>query len=232
MSMRDLVMIIADLSLIFTGYYFGYRFLKLGNRLLGWEWVILAFSASNLLVGILLKNAFFEGVAFYCDAFSRGVGFPVIATLGFVELFRGRKFSWQFDVAAFVGGAIFAWAARTVWADSQALQQFYMVAFQAFNVCMLYFAARLFAVRLVGHCIAIIVGLIALFGTGLLEGGFIVIPGEETNIVFNWMTIDLCVWALVFAHYFFAYRAYEAVTGGRRTSGDAGYRYAGRTAST
>ena len=232
MSMRDLVMIIADLSLIFTGYYFGYRFLRLGNKLLGWEWVVLAFSASNLLVGILLQSPSFEAVAFYCDAFSRGVGFPLIATLGFVELFRGRKFSWQFDVVAFAGGAVFAWAARTVWAESQTLQQFYMVAGQVFNVCMLYFAARLFAVRLVGHGMAIIVGLIALFGISLLEGGFIAFPGEETNFLFNWMTIALFVWALVFAQYFFAYRAYEAVTGGRRMSGDAGYRHAGRTAST
>jgi hypothetical protein len=232
MSARDVVMIISDLSLVFVGYYFGARFLRLGNRLLGWEWVVLAFSASNLLLGILLQNASFEAVAFYCDAFSRGVGFPVIATLGFVELFRGRKFSWQFDAAAFAGGAVFAWAARTVWAESQTLQQFYMVASQVFNVCMLYFAARLFAVRLVGHGIAIIAGLIALFGVSLLEGGFIAFPGEETNILFNWLTIALFVWALVFAQYFYAYRAYEAVTGGRRMSGDGAYEREVPAAST
>lgn len=215
MSARDLVMIVSDLSLVFTGYYFGFRFLKLGNRLLGWEWVVLAFSASNLLLGIVLQSAFFEGVAFFCDAFSRGVGFPVIATLGFVELFSGRKFSWQFDVAAFAGGAVFAWAARTVWAESQALQQFYIVAGQVFTFCMLYFAFRLFAVRLVGHGIAIIVGLIALSGVSLLEAGVIAFPGEATNVLFNWLTIAMFVWALAFAQYFFAYRAYEAVAGKR-----------------
>jgi hypothetical protein len=217
--------------LIFTGLGFGIRFLKLKNSLLVWEWIVLGFSASNILLGILLQNPFFEAVGFYCDAFSRGVGFPVIATLGFVELFRGRKFSWQFDVAAFVGGAVFALAARTVWAESQALQQFYMVAGLAFNLCMLYFAARLFAARLVGHGIAIIAGLVALLGISLLEGRFIAFPGEETNVFFNWLTIAEFVWALVFAHYFFAYRAYEAATSGQRMGADVGYRGEGSTAS-
>jgi hypothetical protein len=232
MSMRDLVMVLSDLSLIFTGYYFGYRFLRLGNKLLGWEWVVLAVSASHLLVGIVLQSPSFQAVAFYLDAFSRGVGFPVIATLGFVELFRGRKFPWQFDVAAFAGGAIFAWVARTVWAESPALQEFYMVGGVVFHGCMLYFAARLFAVRLVAHGIAVIVGLVALFCIALLEGGFIAFPGEETNVFFNWLTIALFVWAQAFAQYFFAYRAYEAVTDGRRMSGVPGYRHEGRTAST
>ncbi len=232
MSARDLVMGIATLSLIFTGYYFGYRFLKLRNTLLGWEWIVLAFSASNVLLGTLLKNPSFEAVAFYCDAFSRGVGFPVIATLGFVELFRGRKFSWQFDVAAFSGGAVFAWAARTVWAESQILQQFYMVVGQVFALCMLYFAVRLFAIRLVGHGVAVIAGLVALLAISLLEGGFFTFPGEETNVLFNWLTIAQFVWALVFAHYFFAYRAYETAAIGRRIGGSSAYGARGRTVST
>ena len=81
MNARDLVSVIATLSLIFTGIYFGIRFLKLKNQLLGWEWIVLGFSASNILLGILLQNASFTAVGFFCDAFSRGVGFPVIATL-------------------------------------------------------------------------------------------------------------------------------------------------------
>jgi hypothetical protein len=220
MSARDFVMIIAAFSLAFTGLYYGTKFLRLGSRLLGWEWVVLGVSSTSMLLAILFQSAFFEAASFYFDAFSRGVGFPVIATLGFVELFRGRKFPWQFDVAAFAAGAVFAWAARTVWAESPTLQEFYMVAGVVFNLCMLYFAAKLFAVRLVGHGIGIIAGLIALVGVSLLEGGFIAFPGEETNVLFNWLTIALFVWALVFAQYFFAYRAYEAVTGGQRVSGD------------
>ncbi|MCY4757130.1 hypothetical protein [Pelomonas aquatica] len=231
MNARDLVSVIATLSLIFTGIYFGIRFLKLKNQLLGWEWIVLGFSASNILLGILLQNASFTAVGFFCDAFSRGVGFPVIATLGFVELFKGRKFSWQFDVAAFAGGAAFALAARTVWLESPTLQQFYLVAGLPFNVCMLYFAARLFAVRLVGHGIAILAGLAALWGISLLEGGYIAFPGEETNVLFNWLTIAEFVWAVVFAQYFFAYRAYEAATNGRGISGEAVYRHKGRAAS-
>ncbi len=216
MSARDVLMVVSSLALTFTGFYFGRRFLRLDNRLLGWEWVVLGFSAANMALAGLTQQPLFEAVSYYCDAFSRGVGFPVIAVLGFVELFRGRKFSWQFDVVAFAGGAVFAWAARTVWAESPALQQFYMVAGLTFNLCMVYFAVRLFAVRLVAHGVAIIVGLVALIGVSLLEGGFIAFPGEETNVLFNWLTVALLVWALVFAHYFFAYRAYEAATSGQR----------------
>jgi hypothetical protein len=215
MSARDVLMSIAAFSLVFTGLYYGIRFLRLGNRLLGWEWIVLGFSSANMLLAILFQNAVFEAASFFCDAFSRGVGFPVIATLGFVELFRGRKFPWTFDVAAFAGGAVFSWAARTVWAESPGLQLFYMGATQVFTFCMLYFATRLFSVRLAGHSIAIIAGLIALFGVSLLEGGFIAFPGEETNVLFNWLTIALFIWALVFAQYFLAYRAYEAVARGR-----------------
>lgn len=220
MSARDLVTVLSSWSLVFTGLYYGVKFLKLGNKLLGWEWIVLAFSAANMSLAFLLQGAVFEAISLYCDAFSRAVGFPVIATLGFVELFRGRKFPWQLDVAAFAGGAAFAWAARTVWAESQLLQQYYMVAGLVFSVCMLYFAVRLFTARLVGHGIAIIVGLIVLFGVSLLEGGFIAFPGEETNVFLNWLTVGQFVWALVFAQYFFAYRAYEGATGGQRMRGD------------
>lgn len=224
-------MSIATLSLIFTGIYFGIRFLKLKNKLLGWEWIVLGFSASNILLGIVLQNEYFTAVGYFCDAFSRGIGFPVIATLGFVELFKGRKFSWQFDVAAFAGGAVFALAARTVWAESPTLQHFYLVVALPFDLCMLYFAARLFAVRLLGHGLAVLIGLVVLLCIGLLEGGYLAFPGEETNVLFNWLTIAQFVWALVFAQYFFAYRAYETATNGRGISGEAVYQRRGRAAS-
>jgi hypothetical protein len=213
MSARDAVMLLSALSLAIVGIYYGARFIRIKNYLLGWEWVILGFSASNMLLAVVTQQAFFEAVAMYCDAFSRGVGIPIIATLGFVELFTGRKYSKTVDVALFAGGAVFAWAARTVWLHSPGLEIAYMVVGQVFNLLLLNFAYRLFAARLVGHGVAILSTLVALIGISLLEGGFTAFPGEATNVLFNWLTFAMFVWALSFAECFYAYRALERKAG-------------------
>ena len=213
MGMRDFVMAISALSLAIVGIYYGVRFIRIKNYLLGWEWVILGFSAANMLLAVVLQNTFFEGVALYCDAFSRGVGFPLIATLGFVELFTGRKFSKAFNLSVFVGGALFAWGARTIWMDSAGLQLAFIVLGQVFFLLLLYFAYRLFSARIFGHGVAVLVILAALIIVSLLEGQFVVIPGEETNVLFNWLTLAMFVWAISFAECFYAYCAYAKKTG-------------------
>lgn len=213
MSMRDVVMAISALSLTIVGIYYGARFIRIKNYLLGWEWVILGFSASNMLLAAVFQNAFFEGVAMYCDAFSRGVGFPLIATLGFIELFTGRKFSKGFDVLLFVGGALFAWAARTIWIGSAGLEMTYVILLPIFSLLMLYFAYRLCAARIYGHGVAMLAVVGALIYISLLEGHFIVIPGEETNVLFNWLTLAMFVWAVAFTECFYAYHAYAKKAG-------------------
>jgi len=219
MSARDALMMLSALSLAIVGLYYGARFIRIKNYLLGWEWVILGFSASNMMTAIFTQNAFFEEVALYCDAFSRGVGFPLIATLGFAELFTGRKYSKTFDFTVFAGGAAFAWAARTVWANTTGLEIFYMAVGQVFGLLLLYFAYRLFAARLVGHALAIVGVVAALILISLLEGGFIAFPGEATNVLFNWLTVAQFTWALAFAECYYAYCAMARKSGEPKVQG-------------
>ena len=174
-----------------------------------------------MLLAVATQRGFFEEVALYCDAFSRGVGFPLIATLGFAELFTGRKFSKTFDFVLFAGGAAFAWAARTVWAGTPGLEITYMAVGQVFNLVLLYFAYRLFAARIFGHGVATLAILAALTVVSLLEGGFIAFPGEATNVLFNWLTMAMFIWALSFAECFYAYRALERKAGASEVHGKA-----------
>jgi hypothetical protein len=206
-------MLLSALSLAIVGIYYGTRFIRIKNYLLGWEWIILGFSASSMLLAVATQRTFFEEVSLYCDAFSRGVGIPLIATLGFIELFSGRKLPKTIGIILFAGGAAFAWAARTVWAHTPGLEITYLVVGQVFNLVMLYFAYRLFAARITGHGVAILIAMVALIAISLLEGGFIAFPGEATNVLFNWLTLAMFIWSLSFAECFYAYRALERKAG-------------------
>lgn len=57
MSSRDMMIYTAVSSLVWVGFYYGYRFLKLKNDMLGYEWFFLAVSATNV---ILDKAGVFE----------------------------------------------------------------------------------------------------------------------------------------------------------------------------
>jgi hypothetical protein len=73
-----------------------------GNFLLGLEWLIVAFSGSNLLIFLLTQSQVSYGISFFLDAFSRGFGIPIVTVLGLMAVTHNFKPSKLKDAALFV----------------------------------------------------------------------------------------------------------------------------------
>ncbi|MEX6867297.1 hypothetical protein AB2D15_34770, partial [Pseudomonas aeruginosa] len=74
------------------------------NYLLGLEFLIVGISASNFTTFIATGWQANYNIAIFLDAFSRGVGVPVIATLGLMAVTHDYKPSPAKDILIFVAG--------------------------------------------------------------------------------------------------------------------------------
>lgn len=109
--MREVLFLLADLWMIFAGYFYGWKFIRRhGNYLLGLEWMVVATSGTNFLLWSLLgakSDSVLYDVAYFFDAFSRSVGITLILVLGLMKVTHHYKPSRGVDIAVF-GAAIVA----------------------------------------------------------------------------------------------------------------------------
>jgi hypothetical protein len=93
--MKDIAFLLADVWMIFVGYFYGWRFIRrYGNHLLGIEWMVVATSGTNFLVWALLgsnEESVFYDVAYFFDAFSRSVGITLVLVLGLLAVTHRYK---------------------------------------------------------------------------------------------------------------------------------------------
>ncbi|TXH57261.1 MAG: hypothetical protein E6Q93_13230 [Burkholderiaceae bacterium] len=206
MDLRELLISLSIPTMVFTGLYYGWRFLKLDNPLLGWEWVILGVSAFSMWMNHFGLSPHFLAFSMFCDAFSRTVGMPIIASLGLLQLTHGLVLSTRAKVALFVGGAVVAAACRLSPQIDEWLAIGSMVIGLGFYVVIFLFARALYRRGLNGHAALVLFSSVPLTFIALLEG-VIQLPGEEHNLILNFMFLAHLTWALVFGHWFYAYRA-------------------------
>ena len=111
MELIDLFALIACVLLVMSGLGYGVAFIRRKNYLLGVEFLIVGISATNFTTFIATGWQANYNVAIFLDAFSRGVGVPVIATLGLMAVTHNYKPSPAKDVilflAAFAATAIY-----------------------------------------------------------------------------------------------------------------------------
>lgn len=212
MDIRTLAIDCGIVALISSALFFGYCFLKRGNFLLGAEWLVIGFSASNMFLNFNGINQTSGTIAWTCDAFSRAVGIPVIALLGFAQLTHGYRPTLLTDIVLFVGGFLLA----VTFVDSAALAPYlpyaYLVGSLAWTAYQFYLMRKLHSI---GHGgLAALVGffLVAVTGVGLLEGVY-EIPGDATNTFLNFYFIAHWTWAAYFAALYFVYVALERKLG-------------------
>ncbi|MGV9356019.1 transporter [Streptomyces misionensis] len=103
--MKETLFLLADLWMIFAGYFYGWTFVRrYGNYLLGLEWMVVATSGSNFLLWSLLgadSGSVLYDVAYFFDAFSRSVGITVILVMGLMKVTHRYKPSLGVDVGVF-----------------------------------------------------------------------------------------------------------------------------------
>ena len=206
MDLRNILIASGMLALVATGLGLGYRFWRQGNILLGAEWMILGFSAFNFALWTIFHfHPSFE-ISMVCDAFSRSIGIPVIATLGLAELTHGLDVSKTVKWLLLVGGFPLAYGLLSYAPIQPALPYAFLACGIAANFFLLYFAIRLWRAGERSHALGMILVNVSFLVTAVLEG-IVAIPGEETNLVLNFFFLAGWIWALGFAEIYFAYQA-------------------------
>jgi hypothetical protein len=205
-DLRDILIASGMLALVATGLGLGYRFWRQGNILLGAEWAILGFSALNFALWVTFGFQLSFEISMVCDAFSRSIGIPVVATLGLAKLTHGFDASKTTKWLLLVGGFPLAYALLAYPPIQPILPYAFFACGIVANIFLVYFAVRLTRVGEQAHAFGIMLVNVSFVIMALLEG-IIAIPGEETNLILNFFFLAGWVWALGFAEIYFAYQA-------------------------
>ncbi|WP_409182392.1 transporter [Amycolatopsis sp. VS8301801F10] len=214
--MKDVLFLLADVWMIFCGYFFGWKFIRrYGNYLLGLEWMVVATSGSNFLVWSLLgasEGSILYDIAYFFDAFSRSVGITLILVMGLMKVTRHYKPSLAVDIGVFA----FATAAglflrhfhgEDPWVDhgAFAVAAFYVVVNLATAGFLAYFVKRLWTAG--AKWPAIWTGLVTAAATTIaITYDFFPFSFDDANRTFFY-TAALATWGTQGFVYFFAYRA-------------------------
>jgi hypothetical protein len=206
MELKYYIYCVADISLIATSLFYGVKLLKKRNFLLGFEWLVVTFSATNLLTNALTGEQVFLNISLFCDAFSRTVGVPVIAIAGMMAVTHRYKPSNGADVAYVVGGLV---ATVVVWtADFMVGPKpyFYLVMWSLFSVYLAYVAKRLLSIGEKLNAAGVI---LALVSAQIIAStyDFYHIPGDEDHMIFY--IFALFTWSYLTVSLYYAYCALE-----------------------
>ncbi|MEV5313237.1 transporter [Streptomyces sp. NPDC052610] len=214
--MRETLFLLADLWMIFAGYFYGWKFIRrYGNYLLGLEWMVVATSGSNFLLWSLFgakSESVLYDLAYFFDAFSRSVGITLILVMGLMKVTHRYKPSVGVDVGVFgvaivaglflrqFHGADLHTGGITFW-----VAVFYVVVNLLTAVFLGYFAKRLWDAG--AKWPAIWTGLVTAAATTIaITYDFFPLPFDDANRTIFY-TAALATWGTQGFVYFRAYRA-------------------------
>ncbi|MEU7005192.1 transporter [Streptomyces sp. NPDC046332] len=214
--MMEALFLLADLWMIFAGYFYGWRFIRrYGNYLLGLEWMVVATSGSNFLLWSLLgakSDSVLYDLAYFFDAFSRSVGITLILVLGLMKVTHRYKPSRRVDIGVF-GIAIVAALFLRPFHDTDLhtdrgafwVAVFYVVVNLCTAVFLCYFVKRLWGAG--ARWPAVWTGLVTAAATTIaITYDFFPLPFDDANRTIFY-TAALATWGTQAFVYFRAYRA-------------------------
>lgn len=210
MEFKHYVYCFADIVLIVTSFVFGVQFLRKRNILLGGEWLVVTFSAVNLLINALTEIPVYLNISLFCDAFSRAFGIPVIAIAGLMAVSHRFKPSVMADVGLFALGLA---VTVIVWnADSMAALKpyFYLAMWTVFSIYLVYFAARVRRAGARVQAASVIVAMLFAQAIATIYD-FYRIPGDDDHTIFY--SLALLAWSFLGTALYYAYCALEPAKG-------------------
>lgn len=206
MEPKFLLYCLADLALIATSLVYGVKLLRKRNGLLGFEWLITTFSATNLMLNALTGKPAFFSASLFCDAFSRGFGIPVITIAGMMAVTHRYKPSIIVDVVYVVGalaGTVVVWTADFM---LQPKPYFYLAMWSLFSVYLVYVVKRLLGAGEKRTAASVTVALVS---TQIIASlyDFYRIPGDSDHMIFY--IFALLSWSYLSVALYYAYCALE-----------------------
>lgn len=210
MDFKIVLLLIADLWMVYAGFVYGARFIrKYSNYLLGIEWIVVAASGSNVVVLGLIggdHNSPSYHLMLFFDAFSRSFGITLILVLGMLKVTHRFSPGLAVDIGVFalavVAGvylSVFVQPITTPWAI------FYIVMTALASLFMLYVGKRLWNADERRNAVWVV---IATACASVIAGtyDFVHIPGDDENHTIFY-TIALTVWAFELTVFYNAYSA-------------------------
>lgn len=204
METRDIAALLTCVLLVTSGATYGIKFLRKGNFLLGLEWLIVAFSGSNLLIFLLTQWKVSYNISFFLDAFSRGFGIPIVTVLGLMAVTHDYKPSKLKDALIF--SITFAGTFVMIKADFMVkpLPYFYVVMWSAYSVFLVYFIGRLLGAGERLHALGVTVAAVSALTVACIYD-FYPIPGDDSKAIF--MSIALVTWSYMMIQLYYAFFA-------------------------
>ena len=160
--MIETLFLVADLWLIFVGFFYGWRFIRrYKNYFLGLEWMVVGTSATNFLLWSLVSggdpNSPMYTIAYFLDAFSRSFGFTLVLILGLMMVTHRYKPTLKVEVCAFllaIIGGIFLVGLHEGGVYGVGPATFFVVTNLITSIFLLYFAGRLWRAGSTGWAVA------------------------------------------------------------------------------
>lgn len=196
--------LVACIVLALSGWIYGAKFLKKNNYLLGLEWWIVAFSATNFVLYMLTGGHVHYSITMFLDSFSRSFGMPVITVLGLMALTHNYKPTVLKEVLLFA--AAFAGTFVIFLADffDGIRPYFYVVMWVILAIYLCYFILCLARAGENLHAVATTFTLIVSLAVAIVYD-FFPIPGDDTHMIF--MTWAFITWAYAVIQLYYAYDA-------------------------
>ncbi|MFD0147439.1 MULTISPECIES: transporter [unclassified Streptomyces] len=208
--MKELIFLLADAWMIFTGFFYGWKFIRrYGNYLLGLEWMVVGTSGTNFLFWALLggdEDSPLYFLAYFFDAFSRSVGITLIVVMGLMRVTHHYKPSLTADVGVFaLAGAAGLYLQQFHHEFHAGAASFYVVVNALTAVFLAYFVWRLWAIGAKGWAsaaaAAVTAGLVV-----TVTYDFFPIPYDDAHRT-TFYTLALATWGTQMFVFFHAYRA-------------------------
>ena len=198
--------LVACIVLALSGWIYGAKFLKKKNYLLGLEWWIVAFSATNFVSYMLTASNVNYSITMFLDSFSRSFGMPVIAVIGLMALTHNYKPSAFKEVMLFV--LAFAGTFVVFLADffQEIRPYFYVITWSILVMYLFYFIICLVRAGEAFHALATTITAVVSLAVAIVYD-FFSIPGDNTHMIF--MTWAFVTWGYAIIQLYYAYEALE-----------------------
>lgn len=210
MEIFNICGLVACIVLALSSWIYGAKFLKKNNYLLGLEWWIVAFSATNFVSFMLTEWHVNYSITMFLDSFSRSFGMPVIAVLGLMALTHNFKPSALKEIMLFAAAFAGTFVVFTADFFNEARPYFYVIMWTIFSIYLCYFILRLIQAEEGLHAMATAVTAVVGLAVAIVYD-FFPIPGDDNYMIF--MTWAFITWSYGAIQLYYAYVALEGSQG-------------------
>jgi hypothetical protein len=207
-DLKTLIVFGACVFFLSTLVFGAFKFFQKGNFILFAEWTLMSISLTNLTTWTFTQWQWQYDFVLYLDAFSRVAGMNLLVVFGFLAVTHNYKSQGLADIFIILGiGSI---AAILMYVD-------YMAPIRPYVFFAVFFMFLPFLIMLTWKLFSIgnrTLGVHMIITTVLLTylhsiADFYPIPGDSTNLVYNFAFMALTFWAYGYLVIYFSYAALE-----------------------